>query len=103
MVVRQDMAAIELKSSRRFRREYLAGLRALQSGAGGSVRGYIVYRGDAELEVDGYWRPDNYERDRKFGSGFHLNQNSPAMSGVATHPTHPGTAKQAPDPSHRSQ
>jgi 5-methylcytosine-specific restriction enzyme A len=27
-----------------------------------------------------YWRPDNYERDRKFGFGFHLNQNSPALS-----------------------
>ena len=26
-----------------------------------------------------YWRPDNYERDRRFGFGFHLNQNSPAM------------------------
>lgn len=29
-----------------------------------------------------YWRPDNYQRDRRFGFGFHLNQNSPAMSEV---------------------
>ena len=27
-----------------------------------------------------YWRPDNYLRDRRFGFGFHLNQNSPAMA-----------------------
>ncbi len=27
-----------------------------------------------------YWRPDNYARDREFGFGFHLNQNSPAMA-----------------------
>jgi hypothetical protein len=27
-----------------------------------------------------YWRPDNYQRDRRFGFGFHLNQNSPAMA-----------------------
>jgi 5-methylcytosine-specific restriction enzyme A len=26
-----------------------------------------------------YWRPDNYARDERFGFGFHLNQNSPAM------------------------
>jgi hypothetical protein len=26
-----------------------------------------------------YWRPDNYRRDRDFGFGYHLNQNSPAM------------------------
>ena len=30
-----------------------------------------------------YWRPDNYARDRAFGFGFHLNQNSPAMATVA--------------------
>jgi len=30
-----------------------------------------------------YWRPDNYARDRTFGFGFHLNQNSPAMSSVS--------------------
>jgi hypothetical protein len=23
-----------------------------------------------------YWRPDNYLRDRRFGFGYHLNQNS---------------------------
>lgn len=27
-----------------------------------------------------YWQPDNYARDREFGFGFHLNQNSPAMA-----------------------
>jgi|SRR6185437_13755480 len=27
-----------------------------------------------------YWRSDNYQRDRSFGFGFHLNQNSPAMA-----------------------
>ena len=27
-----------------------------------------------------YWRPDNYARDRAFGFGYHLNQNSPAMA-----------------------
>ncbi|HEX7071386.1 MAG TPA: HNH endonuclease [Rhodothermales bacterium] len=26
-----------------------------------------------------HWRSDNYRRDRRFGFGFHLNQNSPAM------------------------
>jgi 5-methylcytosine-specific restriction enzyme A len=30
-----------------------------------------------------YWRPDNFGRDRTFGFGFHLNQNSPAMATVA--------------------
>lgn len=27
-----------------------------------------------------YWRPDNYARDRRFGFGYHLNQNSPALA-----------------------
>src|SRR5581483_6436155 len=27
-----------------------------------------------------YWRPDNYARDRAFGFGYHLNQNSAAMA-----------------------
>src|SRR5690606_4449410 len=27
-----------------------------------------------------YWQPDSYARDREFGFGFHLNQNSPAMA-----------------------
>ena len=26
-----------------------------------------------------YWRPDNYARDRAFGFGYHLNQNSPRL------------------------
>ncbi|HEU4557560.1 MAG TPA: hypothetical protein VFS20_06910 [Longimicrobium sp.] len=29
-----------------------------------------------------YWRPDNYRTDRKFGFGYHLNQNSPALARV---------------------
>lgn len=29
-----------------------------------------------------YWRPDNYARDRRFGFGYHLNQNSPALAGL---------------------
>jgi 5-methylcytosine-specific restriction enzyme A len=27
-----------------------------------------------------YWRPDNYGRDRRFGFGYHLNQNSPQLA-----------------------
>lgn len=30
-----------------------------------------------------YWRPDNYQRDRRFGFGYHLNQNSPVLARVA--------------------
>src|SRR5687767_10241148 len=30
-----------------------------------------------------YWRPDNYARDRVFGFGYHLNQNSAAMAAAA--------------------
>lgn len=29
-----------------------------------------------------YWRPDNYLRDRRFGFGYHLNQNSPVLARV---------------------
>ena len=29
-----------------------------------------------------FWRLDNYRRDRVFGFGYHLNQNSPAMATV---------------------
>jgi 5-methylcytosine-specific restriction enzyme A len=29
-----------------------------------------------------YWRPDNYFRDRRFGFGYHLNQNSPVLTAV---------------------
>jgi len=47
------MTAIEVKSSRRFRREYRAGIRSLEAGFKGKVRSWIVYRGDEELEVDG--------------------------------------------------
>lgn len=31
-----------------------------------------------------YWRPDNYARDRVFGFGYHLNQNSHAMASVGS-------------------
>lgn len=31
-----------------------------------------------------YWRSDNYTRDRGFGFGYHLNQDSPAMATVAS-------------------
>ncbi len=47
------MAAIEVKSSRRFRREYRAGIRSLEAGFKGKLRSWIVYRGDEELEVEG--------------------------------------------------
>lgn len=47
------MTAIEVKSSRRFRREYRAGIRSLEAGFKGQVRSWIVYRGDEELEVEG--------------------------------------------------
>jgi hypothetical protein len=47
------MVAIEVKSSSRFRREYRAGIRALETGFAGRVRSYIVYRGESELEFDG--------------------------------------------------
>jgi len=30
-----------------------------------------------------YWRPDNYTRDRAFGFGYHLNQNSSRLAGLA--------------------
>jgi predicted AAA+ superfamily ATPase len=46
-----DMVAIEAKSGRRYRREFRAGINALLAGA--RARSYIVYRGDAELEVEG--------------------------------------------------
>jgi 5-methylcytosine-specific restriction enzyme A len=31
-----------------------------------------------------YWRPDNYVRDRRFGFGYHLNQNSPVLASIVT-------------------
>lgn len=48
-----SMAAIEVKSSRRFRREFRAGIRSLEDGFKGKLRSWIVYRGDEALEVDG--------------------------------------------------
>lgn len=47
------MTAIEVKSSRRFRREYRAGIRSLEAGFKGKLRSWIIYRGDEELEVEG--------------------------------------------------
>ena len=29
-----------------------------------------------------YWQPDNYRRDRRYGFGYHLSQNSPIMNSV---------------------
>lgn len=49
----RDMVAIEVKASRRYRREFRSGIAALESGSARGLRSYIVYRGDAELEVDG--------------------------------------------------
>lgn len=46
------MVAVEVKSGRRFRREYLAGIRALEAGVP-RLASYIVYRGETELNVDG--------------------------------------------------
>ncbi len=45
--------AIEVKSSTRYRREFHSGIRALESGFGGSIRSYLVYRGQEELKVEG--------------------------------------------------
>ncbi len=48
----KKMVAIEAKSGRRYRREFRAGIQALITG-GAQVKSYIVYRGDAELDVEG--------------------------------------------------
>lgn len=48
----KTMVAIEVKSSQRFRQEYTNGIRALRDALPG-VRGYVVYRGNEELLVDG--------------------------------------------------
>jgi predicted AAA+ superfamily ATPase len=45
------MVAIEVKAARRHRREHMAGIEALRSGA--DVTSYVVYLGSSELEVDG--------------------------------------------------
>jgi predicted AAA+ superfamily ATPase len=47
-----EMVAVEVKSSRRFRRDFKAGIDALLAG-GKNARSYVVYRGEAELDVDG--------------------------------------------------
>lgn len=46
-----DMVAIDVKSARRYRRELRAGIRSLLTGV--NARTYLVYRGDAELDVEG--------------------------------------------------
>lgn len=48
----QEMVAIEVKSSRRFRSEFTKGIRSLREGAA-KVKAYVVYRGAEELLVDG--------------------------------------------------
>lgn len=48
-----EKVAIEVKSSRRFRREFQSGIRAFAAGGATTLKTYIVYRGDTELEVDG--------------------------------------------------
>jgi predicted AAA+ superfamily ATPase len=45
------MVAIEVKSGRRYRREFRNGVKSLLAGL--TAASYIVYRGDAELEVEG--------------------------------------------------
>lgn len=34
------------------------------------------------MDVLYFWRRDNYQRDQRFGFGYHLNQNSPVLSRV---------------------
>jgi predicted AAA+ superfamily ATPase len=46
-----EMVAIEAKASRRYRREFGAGVNALL--ADREARSYIVYRGEVELDVEG--------------------------------------------------
>jgi uncharacterized protein len=48
----QRMVAIEVKAGRRYRREFTAGINALLA-SGAEARRYVVYGGDAELEIDG--------------------------------------------------
>jgi uncharacterized protein len=48
----RQMIAIEVKAGRRYRREFTAGIHALLAG-GAAARAYIVYGGEAELEIDG--------------------------------------------------
>jgi len=45
------MVAIEVKSGRAYRREFRNGIKALLAGV--TATSYIVYRGDAELDVEG--------------------------------------------------
>ncbi len=47
------MVAIEVKSGRRYRQEYRAGIRSLETGFKGKFKSWIVYRGSEELNVDG--------------------------------------------------
>jgi len=47
----QEMVAIEVKSGRRYRRDYRAGIDALRTGI--DAKSFIVYRGASELEIDG--------------------------------------------------
>jgi predicted AAA+ superfamily ATPase len=47
----RNVVAIEVKNGREFRRDWKKGIDALRAGA--TVKAYIVYRGDRELELDG--------------------------------------------------
>lgn len=47
----EDMVAIEVKAGRKFRRDYLDGLKSLRAGRHVNSS-YLVYRGDEELVVD---------------------------------------------------
>lgn len=46
------MVAVEVKASRRYRREFRAGIKALEAGVP-TLESYIVYRGDTALNVEG--------------------------------------------------
>jgi len=48
----KQLVLIEVKSSRKFRREFLSGIRSFQSSRPGA-KGYVVYLGDEVLQVEG--------------------------------------------------
>jgi predicted AAA+ superfamily ATPase len=47
------MVAIEVKAGSRYRQEYCAGIRSLKAGFSGTLRSWVIYRGNEELNVDG--------------------------------------------------
>jgi 5-methylcytosine-specific restriction protein A len=48
----------------------------LQATSAQLVRHYVPFL----VNILYYWRPDNYRRDWRFGFGYHLNQDSPALA-----------------------